>query len=396
MTERLYYTDPALLEFDTEIVETGRAGDRHYTILRQSAFYPTSGGQQFDTGTLNETPVVDVVEDESHEVRHITEQPVGAVGDHVRGIVDRQRRRRHRRQHTAQHILSQSLIRCLGAETVSVHLGEEYGAVELNREEVSDSDLAEVESFANQVVADSLPVKIMFVEGEEIDKLPLRKIPDRSGPLRVIRVGEFDYSACGGTHCVNTSEVIGIKLVGTEKIRGHLLVKFLSGEQVWEDYDARFRVTNLLSQELTCHIEDFPAKFEKLSEENKQLRKDLAELQKELLPIKATQLAENVRRIGEHGLVAEDIGAYDKKGIGQLAGAVAEKANGVAMLYSDGRVVIATSESSGLDAGAMAREITTRLGLKGGGNARQSQLGGATSEQLSECAEIVGRMMGNG
>ncbi len=396
MTERLYYTDPTLLEFDTEIVETGRDGDRHYTILRQSAFYPTSGGQQFDTGTLNGTPVIDVVEDESHDVRHVTVQPIGAVGDRVSGVVNRERRLRHRRQHTAQHILSQSFIRCLGAETVSVHLGEEYGAVELDREDITDHDLAEVESYSNGIVADSFPVKIMFVEGEAIDRLPLRKIPERSGPLRVIKVGEFDYSACGGTHCANSSEVLGIKLVGTEKIRGHLLVKFLSGEQVREDYISRYRVTNLLSQELTCHIDDLPARFEKLTDENKQLRKELAELQKELLPIKATQLAERVRQFGEHGLVAEDMGDYDRKGLGQLAGVVAEKANGVAMLYSDGRVVIATSESGDFDAGAIAREISIKLGLKGGGNARQSQLGGATPAQLSECAEIIGRMMRNG
>ncbi len=296
---------------------------------------------------------------------------------------------RHRRQHTAQHILSQSFIRCLSAETVSVHLGEEYGAVELNRDELSEDQLEEVERFANRIVADGLPVKILFVEGDELDRLPLRKIPHRTGPLRVIQVGEFDYSACGGTHCVNSSEVLGIKLIGTEKIRGHLLVNFLSGEQAWEDYRARFRVTSLLSQQLTCHINDLLVRFDKLTEENKQLRKEQAEAQKQLLPIKASQLASKVKG----SLVAEDIGPFDKKLIGQLAGMVASQIEGLALLLSEERLTVAAADGTKFDAGEIARRLGSECGLKGGGNARQAQLGGASPEQFSRYVKIVNDVM---
>ncbi len=396
MTERLYYTDPDLLEFSSEITETGNAGERYFTVLKASAFYPTSGGQQFDTGFLNDIPVIKVVEDEAHLVRHLTAKPVGQAGDHVKGRIDKERRTRHRRQHTAQHILSQAFIQTARAETVSVHLGEDYGAVELNRDSLDEKDLMEAETFANRIVGESLPIDILFVSVDEIDRIPLRKVPDRSGTLRVIKIGELDYSACGGTHCRRTSEVLCVKLVGTEKIRGRLLVRFLSGEQALEDYAMRYNVTSQLSQSLTCHVSDLPGKFEKLAEENRTLRRDVSEMQKELIPIKASQLSNMARPAGSCQLVVCDIGVFDSKALGQLAGLVASQIGGVALLYSEGRAIIATSEASGCDAGAMARELVSSQGLKGGGNIRQAQLGGAQAERLPLYTEIVTKLMSHG
>src|SRR5512140_2783635 len=106
LTERLYYHDPSLLEFEGTIVATTQKDDHYVTVLDRSAFYPTSGGQQFDTGTLNGVPVVDVI-DADHDVLHITAEPIGEAGRKVTGSVDAPRRQRHRQQHTAQHILSQ-------------------------------------------------------------------------------------------------------------------------------------------------------------------------------------------------------------------------------------------------------------------------------------------------
>ncbi|UCG60846.1 MAG: alanyl-tRNA editing protein, partial [Candidatus Zixiibacteriota bacterium] len=243
MTRRLYYSDPDLVEFDAVITSTGNHEDLCYTQLDQSAFYPTSGGQLHDTGRLNNTEVVDVIERPDGEVWHLSRHPVGEAGAAVHGTIDRERRRRHQQQHTAQHILSHTLVKLFDFATVSVHLGEDYGTIEIDAGAITPEQLTELQTHARRIVDENVAVEILTVDADEIDTVPLRRETRRSGPIRVIKVGELDWSACGGTHCRSTAEVGLIRITGAEKIRGHALIKFLAGRQVASDYDMRFDVT---------------------------------------------------------------------------------------------------------------------------------------------------------
>jgi alanyl-tRNA synthetase len=229
LTDRLYYHDPDLLEFEAVISSVHKREAKVGTVLDRSAFYPTSGGQLHDIGRLNGVAVIDVEEDEDGQVVHVTESTVGEVGRRIQGAVDAERRWRHRQQHTAQHILSALCANLYNAETVSVHLGESYGAVELDVPAVSDSDMTQLEAEANRVVREAQPVEILLLSPEEAQRLALRRPPAREGIIRIIKTGELDWSACGGTHCRNTAQVGLIKLAGTEKLRGHCVVRFLAG-----------------------------------------------------------------------------------------------------------------------------------------------------------------------
>ncbi|MCK4301898.1 MAG: alanyl-tRNA editing protein, partial [candidate division Zixibacteria bacterium] len=212
MTDRLYYRDSSVLSFEGTIVECGEHEGRWYTILDRSAFYPTSGGQQHDLGCLGDVDIVDVVEGEDAAVRHISNKPVGDVGDTVSGEIDRERRRRHQQQHTAQHILSQALVRLWGFDTLSVHLGEDYGTIEFAAAEITAEQLELVESFCNDVITRNLPVTISFVEDADLADVGLRRPTARTGKIRVVSVGDIDVSACGGTHCSATGEVALLKI----------------------------------------------------------------------------------------------------------------------------------------------------------------------------------------
>lgn len=168
MTERLYYGDPALLEFDATVVGQGQRGEMYFTLLDRSAFYPTSGGQLFDRGALNGIEIVETIEADDGEVRHLSNAPVGQTGDKVHGTVDRPRRQKNRQLHTAQHLISQVFIRLGDAETVSVHLGEEYGAVELNRVDITESELDQAERWTNELILDNLPVEIRVIDASDL------------------------------------------------------------------------------------------------------------------------------------------------------------------------------------------------------------------------------------
>ena len=383
MTERLYYKDSELLEFDATIVESGEAGPPLFVVLDRSAFYPTSGGQSHDTGRLNDVPVIDVVETATGEVRHLISESIGPAGTRVRGVVDKVRRRRNRQNHTAQHILSAAFFRLYGHRTMSVHLGDEYGAIELQVETISDEQVREVETVANEAIADNVPVEVMFVDSRQIDTLPLRKEPQREGELRIIRIGEFDYSACGGTHCSTSGGVGLVKIIGMDKIRGRVLIKYLAGSLAVSDYARRFEVTDDLAKSFTCHYTDLSAKVGKVRDEAAALRRQLVEAQKELLPIKAEQLSQNPRLCGRYKLVMDRIPGVELSTASRLAGLVADRIAGVVVFFADDKLVLAASAQAGLHAGNLVKRLAAQSGLKGGGNERVAQLGGV-QEDLSE------------
>ena len=393
MTERLYYTDSRLLEFEARIVESRREGDRYVTVLDRSAFYPTSGGQSHDTGKLDEVAVLDVTAEDHGEVRHLTGEEVGPVGAKVIGRIDKERRRRNSQNHTAQHLLSAAFDKLFGLRTVSVHLGDEYGAVELAVPEIEEGKLEEAERRANEIIGDNLPVEIMFVEDGEIEKLPLRKPPAKTGRLRIIKIDGYECSACGGTHCATTGGVGLIKITGTERLRGNTLVKFLSGQLAFEDYESRFSVTDALSRQLTCHPSDLVEIVGRLSEGNKELRRQLTEARKELLPVMAEKLAVGAEDTVPGRFVFEAAAEDDKSLVEKLAAATADRIEGLAALMSNGRIVLAASEGSSFKAGALARQLAAAAGLKGGGNDRIAQLGGADAAQLDHYRESLRKLL---
>lgn len=389
MTERLYYNEMGLLEFDARIRAVDERDGRFLTVLDRSAFYPTSGGQLHDTGTLNDVRIIDVIEDEQGEVFHISETPVGSIGSEVQGNIDHLRRRINRCNHTAQHILSSVLMSLFKLPTVSVHLGLDYGAVELEGGPLTDDMLRSIEEKANDIVLDNLPVHIMMVHEKDIEQVPLRRPPKKSGVLRVIRIGELDYSACGGTHCSSTGEVGPIKMTGQEKLRGHPLVKFLAGPLALADYQTRFTVTDQLSRAMTCHVGDLPARFEKLSAELSLLKQDLAAAQRALIPVKLNELASKRSEVNGRLVVVSVVTDIDPGNLGKLASEVAARIDGLVLLQQGQRLVLAVSENAQLHAGKLAKALAETSTVKGGGNQSLAQMGGAVDGKLNEYWETL-------
>ena len=217
MTERLYYHDSRLLEFDAAAVE--HAGDARRLVLDRTAFYPTSGGQPHDTGVLGGARVIDVIE-EAQRIVHVVDAavPLGTV----HGTVDGFRRRDHTEQHTAQHLVSALAADRLGWDTVSVHFGADSSSIEFATPAASDEQLRRLEHWANEIVGEAREVSIGFEDATVAERTGLRKPSGRVGDIRVITITDLDRSACGGTHLSRTSEIGSVLLLGVEKIRGQV------------------------------------------------------------------------------------------------------------------------------------------------------------------------------
>src|SRR5512140_2407024 len=229
MTERLYYTDAYLRSFDARIVD--RASDGRTVYLDRTAFYPTSGGQPFDTGTLAGIAVTDVV-DEGDRIAHVLASPASTI-ETVHGQIDWARRFDHMQQHTGQHLLSAVFVRELHAPTVSFHLGEETSTIDLATPAIAHHSLERVERISNEIIGEDRPVTISYASRDEAEAMlasgELRKLPDREGTIRVIDIADLDRNACGGTHVRATGQIGGLLIRRLEKVSRGLRIEFVCG-----------------------------------------------------------------------------------------------------------------------------------------------------------------------
>jgi alanyl-tRNA synthetase len=236
VTTRIYFTDALANEFDATVVSSTADGDRFVVVLDRTAFYPTSGGQPFDTGTIGGVRVLDVDDTDADEIRHFVDAPL-AVGADVHGRIDWPRRLDHMQQHTGQHVLSAAFDRLFRVRTTSFHLGTDVSTIDLARE-VTPAEIAQAQLEANRVIWDGRPVTVRFVSEEEAAKLPLRKEPVKTGLLRIVEVTDFDISACGGTHVPHTGMIGAIVATGWERFKGATRLSFACGGRALRSHDA--------------------------------------------------------------------------------------------------------------------------------------------------------------
>ncbi len=379
MTDRLYYHDPYLREFEATVLETTIHEGKTAVVLDRTAFYPTSGGQPFDVGTLSGARVLDVVDTDDGRILHIVDRAPEAAG--VKGAIDWPRRFDHMQQHTGQHVLSAAFDRLLKARTESFHLGADYSTIDLARE-LSPAEIARGEDEANRVVWEDRPVAIRFAGPDEIVKLPLRKEPKREGTLRLIDVQDFDLSACGGTHVARTGAVGTIAIAATERFRGGSRVTFLCGGRTLAGYRALRDAVAGSVRALSVLPAELPAAIERLQADGKDLRRQIKDFQAKLAAQEADALADAAAAVGGVTAVIAALPGWDAAGLKSIAARIVERPGRVAVLVGEpapAAIVVARSAGLTHDAGALLRQLVERHGGKGGGRPELAQGGGITS-----------------
>ena len=385
-TTRLYYAEPWRREFEARVIDVRTAGPRA-VVLDRSAFYPTSGGQPFDTGVLGGARVTSVEEDEAGNVLHHVEGDLES-GALVRGAIDWPRRFDHMQQHTGQHVLSAAFDQLHGARTESFHLGTEVSTIDLGRD-LSARQIEEAETLANQVAWEDRPVGIRFVSDEEASRMPFRKPPARSGRIRVIEVERFDVSACGGTHVSRTGEVGIIAVRAWERYKGGMRIEFVCGGRALAAYRGlRDAVTGAI-RTLSVFPHELPDAIARLQAANKDAARDIKKLREDLGTFEGRALAASAVPVGRLSVVIAAVTGYDAGSLKPLASAACEGDGGVAVLFAGEAspyVVAATRQASAtaVDCGALVKALCAAFGGKGGGRPDMAQGGGlaASAEDL--------------
>ena len=394
-SERLYYTDAYLVEFDAVVRDVEKQGERWSVTLDRTAFYPTSGGQPFDTGTLDEARVLDVIEQPDGSVSHIVDREL-EKNCRVRGLIDWARRFDHRQQHTGQHLLSAAFEHEAGARTVSFHLGSSSSTIDLDKE-VSADEVARIEAVANERLWQDQEVCVKFVTASEAAKLPLRKESARTGELRLIEIPDFDLSACGGTHVQRTGAIGVIAIAGTERFKGGLRVEFLCGGRALRAYHDLKRSVDATVRLLSVLPGDIPAGVEKLQAAARQQQKAQEALQEQLAVHEAAALEASGEQIGEARVVAAAVRGWDAAGLKKLASALASKPRTIAILLNQDTpslIVVARSQDLKIDAGAILKPLLDRFGGRGGGKGAVAQAGGLNGEAAAILAAAKEQITG--
>ena len=362
MTERLYYQDCYLRDFRAHVVEAADDGRRVY--LDRTAFYPTSGGQPFDTGTLGGANVVEVV-DEEERVAHVLDAPITA--GEIDGRINWARRFDHMQQHSGQHLLSAVLEELFKIPTVSFHLGAEVCTIDVTAASLAPRQMEQAEERCAEIVSQARPLAISFEDAAA--DLGLRKESQRTGTLRVVAIDGIDRSACGGTHVRTTAEIGPVAIRKTEKIRGNTRLEFVCGVRALRQARADFRTLQELSRQLSVPAAEAPALVAAQLERVKTLEKTNQRMAAEIAQREGRELwnatapdADGLRRMVQRAAIDDAMRTRAQ------AFAAEGKAAFLAVSANPPAILLAASADSGIHAGERVKAAVTAAGGRGGGN----------------------------
>lgn len=379
MTQRLYYDDCYLRDFTARVVDTADEGRKVY--LDRTAFYPTSGGQPFDVGTIGGVAVEEVV-DEEDRIGHVLAAPLSRpdTSGVVDGRIDWERRFDHMQQHTGQHLLSAVLIEMFDIATVSFHMGALTSTIDVEAASMDAKQLERAEERCSEIVAEARPVLIAYEDAST--DLGLRKASARTGTLRIVAIDRLDKSACGGTHVRSTAEIGPVLLRKLEKIRGNTRIEFVCGLRAVRRARQDFRVLAEISKLVSVPADEAPQVIAAQVEKAKTLEKSAQRLASELAKREGAELyastaadESGVRKATVRGAIDD---AMRERAKAFVAG---PKAVFLAISENPASVLLAASADSGVHAGDRVKAAVTAAGGRGGGNQGLAQ-GSVAAEKL--------------
>jgi len=409
VTDRLYYTDPFLHEFDARVLSVTDIDGRSAITLDRSAFYPSSGGQSFDTGWLEisgeadseRMRVQEVLEDErTGEVLHFLDTGAMNVqaGTGVHGFIDSGRRRDHMQQHSGQHVLSAAFEKLYNFATVSFHMGDESCTIDLATLKVTAEQMRAAEQLANEIIAEDRPVEIRFATREEAETLGVRKIPKTErDQLRLIDIRDFDLNACGGTHVRSTGQIGAILLRETEKVRQGTRLEFVCGSRAIATARRDFETLTEAAAMFSTHIYEVPAQIRNWLDEHKAAQKSQHRLLEEVAELQAVRLLQHAEVRQGQRLVVAFLAERDLAYLKMLAQKVTNSGGAIALVGCGGphpSLVFAQTHGSNHDMGALMKQLAQPFGIRGGGTRDMAQgtaaEAAAAERALHEAASAVG------
>ncbi len=393
MKERLYYINPYTKSFSTSVVDRSHDEEgQFYVVLKETAFYPTGGGQPCDLGTIHGIEVINVEEIDG-EIRHTLKKELPNDQKEVEGIIDWNRRFDHMQQHLGQHILSASFDDLYVAKTIGFHLGRDTVSIDLNISELTPEMVDNVEKRANEIVMDNRMIDVRFVNEDELSTLPLRKRPTVTENIRLVIVPYFDYNPCGGIHPAYTAEVGMIKILHWERYKNSVRVEFVCGTRAWKALSVKHTVLRNVGQQLASSESEIPDNVNRLLLLQKETERSLHEAKTKLLEYEANELIAQAEMKDNLSIITgifKDRTIQELQKLTQLINS--QQSSSVVFLITSGektQMVFGRGAGVSAEMSSLMKQTLTLIDGKGGGSTHLAQGGGnstRTPEELMEYA----------
>jgi alanyl-tRNA synthetase len=385
---RLYHEDSYLRRFDAVVVAHAMVKDQPALVLDQTAFYPEAGGQLGDRGVLGGLAVRDTQELDDGRIAHVigaSELP--AVGSQISGELDWARRRQHMAQHTAQHLLSGTLLDRAQAPTASARLGETALTIDAARDRIPDAELAAAEDLANDLIDDDLPIRAWFPSSEELASMKLRRDPKVAADIRVVAIGDFDFSPCGGTHCARTSQLGSLRIVGAERYKGMTRVTFTAARRARAELFSRDQVLRGLATQFSCGPAEVPAAIDKLKRDVDATTATVTALRSQLATAIVAAFPGSDTVVAAIPADAELLRSVAAKLIAAGRDAILSTTD-----EESPTVVLFRAPGSALDCGALWKKLAAAAGGRGGGRPERAE--GRLAARIADWPAFVGQHLG--
>lgn len=365
-TEKLYYTDSHLFDFEATVLDCRPTGARWALILDRTAFFPEGGGQPADTGLIGPVPVRDVRE-RGGEILHFCGEAL-PVGAHLPCRVDREQRLVRMQNHSGEHIVSGLAHRLYGCENVGFHMGEDCMTIDFDRE-LDRRQLMEIETLANRAVRENLPVLTFFPEREELKALEYRSKLELTENVRIVEIPGIDRCACCAPHVERTGEIGLVKVLDGERHRGGTRLSLCCGMLALRDYRVKQDNITAISRALSAKRHETAGAVSRLLAEQQKGRERIAALSMELARLKAESCpaTEGNLCVFDHVL--------DEVALRELVNLLTEKCGGIAAVFSGSdeagyRYIMGSRQ---VDLQRCAGEINSLIDGRGGGKPRMIQ-----------------------
>ena len=380
MTEKLYYKDSHIHEFEAVVLKCRKEKNAYGLILDKTAFFPEGGGQKADTGYVGEVRIKDVQEKDG-EIIHYCDTPL-EEGKCYSCKIDYEQRRRRMQNHSGEHIVSGITHRLFGYNNVGFHMGDDCMTIDFDGE-LSKEQLSEIEKLANESVRENLPVKAWIPESQELAEIDYRSKLELSHDVRIVKIAEADCCACCAPHVKNTGEIGIIKILEAERHRGGMRISLVCGMDALENYSRVHENNTQISMLLSSKREDTPKAVERVLNEQTALKERVAELSMELIKLKAEKYEYT------EGNICVFDNVLDEVALRELVNLLMEKCGGIAAAFSGSdekgyRYIIG---SRNVDLRKNAALINSGISGRGGG--KQSMIQGSATEKAKNIQNYI-------
>lgn len=384
MTNKLYMENPYLRNIDAKITEKKYRDKKYYIKLDRTIFYPhLSGGQPGDKGTINGIDIIETIED-NEDIIYVIEENINGQDVHI--SIDWENRFDLMQQHSGQHLLSYCFSKLLNGNTVGFYIGKEYVTVDIDIQNIAESEISQIEYLANKIIQSNFKIKSYFVDEKQLAKLDLRKEPTVNSNIRIVEIDGLDYSPCGGTHLYNTGELGLIKIRKWEHNRSNTRIEFISGNRAFNDYSWKHNFIKEIGLLLSSKDKDILNNVNKIYSQKEELEKENRNLRENLYQLKANEFLLESKSINNINYIMREPENMNFKDISYISTYLNnnnEKLVQIYGLYTDlgGQFFVSRSADLNVNLKEILEDISKEYEIKGGGSPNTVQ-GGSSSDDL--------------